>query len=98
MVTRLRKYRVLEDWERGEVRRGEIVYGLLNCDYSLARADWRATGQEHLSVTKNPSGVANGFTITKQLLEDINPKSEVGVWRNVRALLRRSFSISNLST
>lgn len=85
------KYRVLQDWERGEVTSGEIVYSLLACDYALARADTRDTGKEHLTVTKREDGGYSGFTIPLELLEDLEPEPKSDFKDECKSIPRHLF-------
>ncbi len=73
------KYKLLQDWERGESKKGDLVYSLLSGDYGLAHADSRETGREHISVTKKEDGNIEGFTIPLELLDDLEPNPSMTI-------------------
>ena len=68
------KYIVLQDRIiRGEVcaKQGDIVYDQAGYDYGLSSDDTRATGIEHVTVTKNEDGSYPGFTIPEHHLKEL---------------------------
>lgn len=72
----IKKYRVKEQRViRGTVHAepGDIVYAFMGCDYGLANDDTRATGIEHTTVTRSPTGGWDqpGFTIPINHLEEV---------------------------
>lgn len=53
------------------LRPGEVVYKQRGYDYGLSSDDTRATGVEHITVTRDPEGDYPGFTIAKRDLWEL---------------------------
>ena len=56
---------------RHELKPGDVVYALHKYDYGLASDDTRATGVDHISVSKSPEGDYPSWTIAERDLEEV---------------------------